>query len=319
MDTIASAFRNMITKRLDEVAEVIAGKSAKSYDYQEDGIPYLRGRDIQDGLIEKPEVYLSSDLAEKYAKQLVQEGDILLTKNFGQRKIALVTEAALPAIVSNGLFIIRPFGVSEKYLYRYLTSKTGNAVFNAQMEAIEKGVVFPSISLSDLKAIQVPVFDEFIMQDLEQMDDLSEEDRIDTALRIIQGFNNGASAIDRAKTARETEKQVFSDFLSAGWDPTRFVRDYKIRVSQNSYLAPDYLYLLPDSTKVIIEVKLTLSKAAKEWAQAIAELLSGSEKSYYILTTGYYYEIHVTGREESLKLLHTPTVTEILEWERGLK
>ena len=46
MDSITNGIRNMRTKRLDEVAEVIAGKSAKSYDYQENGISYLRGRDI---------------------------------------------------------------------------------------------------------------------------------------------------------------------------------------------------------------------------------------------------------------------------------
>ena len=318
MEELESVFRNMTTKRLDEVAEVISGKSARSYDYQEDGIPYLRGRDIQDGQIVKTEVYLSVDIAEQFARQLVQEGDILLTKNFGQRKLALVTEANLPAIASNGLFIIRPFGVSEKYLYRYLTSKTGNAVFNEQLEEIEKGVVFPSISLKDLKTIQVPIFDEYIMQDLEQIDRLSEEEKVETALRIIEAFRRSASLGSRSKIAQETEKQVYSDLISAGWDPSRFTNEFKIPVDERSFVASDFLYLLPDNTKVVIEVKLSLTRKAKEWVRSIAELLSRKEKCFYILTTGYYYEVHVSGKSASLKLLHAPKIDEIIEWERGL-
>ena len=318
MDMIASALRNIVAKRLDEVAEVIAGKSARSDDYQEDGIPYLRGRNIQDGQIVNPEVCLSEDLAEKYAKQLLQDGDILLTKNYGQRKIALVTETALPAIASNGLYIIRPFGVSEKYLYRYLTSKTGNAVFNAQMEAIEKGIVFPSITLSDLKQIQVPVFDDFIMQDLEQLDGMSEDERAEAAFRIIQRFDEGSSDTEQAKAAHETTEKVFSDLLSASWDSSRFTREHRLQLSQDSSLTPDYLYLLPDNTKVVIEVKRSISKAAKEWVRSIAKLLSGEEKYFYILTTGSYYEVHITKTAQSLKLLHPPTIEEIYEWERGL-
>ena len=163
---ITEAFNNTVVKKLEEVADIIAGKGARSYDYLPEGIPYLRARDIQEGKIITPDVFLSPELASQFAKQLLQEGDILLTKHFGQRKLALVSESNLPAIASEALFIIRPFGVSENYLYRYLSSKTGNAVFNEQLKKIERGVIVPSIRLSDLRHIEVPVFDEETMLDL---------------------------------------------------------------------------------------------------------------------------------------------------------
>lgn len=85
-----------------------------------------------------------------FSEQLVQEEDTLLTKNFGQNKIALVTADDVPGIASNGLFIIHSYDVSEKYLYRYLTSKTGNEIFNKQINRIQRGVIIPSIALRDL-------------------------------------------------------------------------------------------------------------------------------------------------------------------------
>ena len=110
-------------KELGEVATIIAGKGARREEYSDKGIPYLRARDIKNGKVQTPEVYISTDNVGVYSRQLLQEGDILLTKNFGQNKLALVTEDDIPAIASNMLFIIRPFEVSEGYLYKYLTDR----------------------------------------------------------------------------------------------------------------------------------------------------------------------------------------------------
>jgi hypothetical protein len=95
------------TKTLQEIADIILGKSVSRWELSEKGIPYLRQRDIKNGVIVKPDKYVTEDAAEKYAKQLLQEGDILLTKNFRQHKVARVTSDDLPAIASNSLFIIR--------------------------------------------------------------------------------------------------------------------------------------------------------------------------------------------------------------------
>lgn len=308
---IDATFKGTQTKCLEELAEIIPGKNARSNDYRETGIPYLRARDIQKGTIVSGALCLEPTMAEDFSRQLIQEGDILLTKLFGQRKLALVTEDNLPAIVSGALYIIRPFGVSERYLYRYLTSKTGNAVFSLQLKRIEKGAAFPSIALSDLKKIQVPVYDEDTMLDFEQMDALTGEVGIEAALRIIQGIGN--------KTEIDIEKRVYDDLVSAGWEEEKLSCQDAMILKNGEHWIPDMSYTLQDNIKVYFEVKKVISKASPEWALAIKRILQGQTKCYYVLTTGYYYEVHVSGNENSLKILHAPTISEVLDWERGLK
>lgn len=310
LHSIAKGFHYTVLKRLEEIADVIGGKSANSTDYLSQGIPYLRARDIQQGVIVKPDVYLPPSLASQFSKQLLQEGDILLTKHFGQRKLALVTSNNLPAIASEALFIIRPFGVSENYLFRYLTSKTGNAVFNEQLRKLERGAV-PSIRLSELKLIEVPIYDDDTMLDIERIDSLNEHEGIETALRIMQSIDVGDGA--------SIERQVRNDLLLAGWDETKLVRHTAIHQNERMSRFADYVYILPDDTKVVFEIKRRIASVSREWVSAIKEILQGDEKYFYILTTGLYYEAHFTGRIESYKCIHAPTIEELINWERGLE
>lgn len=302
---------NTVIKKLEEVAEVISGKSASSYDYRSEGIPYLRARDIQQGEIIKPDVFLSSDKAKQFSKQLLQDGDILLTKHFGQRKLALVCEDNLPAIASDALFIIRPFGVSENYLYRYLTSKTGNTVFNEQLKRIEHGVVVPSMRLSDLKRVEVPIFDDDTMSDLEHMDTLSEHEGIESALRLL---NNIGNADEKA-----IETRVINDLITAGWDASQLQMPMGVNLTNKERIIADLIYILPDGVKVYFEIKSRLSGVSQKWIRTMKEILHSPEKCFYVLTTGLYYETHVSGRNESLKSTNAPTIEELIKWEGGLK
>ena len=311
LNPITEALGTTVVKKLEEIADIIAGKSARSSDYLTEGIPYLRARDIQQGNILTPDVFLGPELAKQFSKQLLQEGDILLTKHFGQRKLALVSESDLPAIASDALFIIRPFGVTENYLYRYLTSKTGNAVFNEQLKKIEHGVVVPSVRLADLKNVEVPVFDEETMLDLEQMDSLSVHEGIETALKILQNIGN----IDE----KTIENQVIGDLISAGWDDSKIKREEELGPGSEKHVIADLIYTLPDGIKVYFEIKKSISRVSPKWIAAMKEILQGPEKCFYILTTGLYYEAHVTGRAVSLKTTHAPTIEELSNWERGLE
>ena len=73
------------------------------------------------------------------------------------------------------------------------------------------------------------------------------------------------------------------------------------------------------SGDAFIKILAFIPSTISEWIVAMKEILQGSEKCFYILTTGLYYEAHVTGNSESLKSTHTPTIEELIEWERGLK
>ena len=239
-------------KPLGEIAEIINGKGAKRGEYSEVGIPYLRARDIQNSKIIQSEVFISKENVGYFSKQLIQEGDILLTKYFGQNKIALVTSEDVPAIASNVLFIIRPFDISEGYLYNYLTSKTGSEIFNKQLNRVQKGVTIPSVSLADLKKIEVPIFEQDIMQNLIEVESISKEKALETTKKLIRQVTLGV----------ELEKSVMENLIAAGWDENRFEVEtsIKIEIGNHKRWIPDLVYALSNGRRVIIEVKSDVTR-----------------------------------------------------------
>ena len=70
------------TAELQDIAEIILGKNVERLDFAEKGISYIRVRNVKNGKICNLDSFVCSQCAEKYAKQLLQEGDVLLSKNF---------------------------------------------------------------------------------------------------------------------------------------------------------------------------------------------------------------------------------------------
>lgn len=309
LQEIESHFSNNEAKELGEIATIIAGKGAKQEDFADCGIPYLRARDIQDGRIISPDKYIGVENIHKFSKQLVQEGDILLTKNFGQNKLSLVTESDIPAIASNSLFIIRPYDVTERYLYKYLTSKTGNGVFNKQINRIQKGVTIPSIALSDLIHVLVPIYDEETMHNIESMDRLSKTEVIEATKQFAK----------RYRFESELENKVYFDLVQAGWKNEDLLKEAWVLIGENKKWRPDFVYKLPDKRKVYIEVKTDFMLVRPEWVLAMKKILYGEENCFFILTTGSYYEVHASCIEKSLVLLQAPTLDDILRWEKEVR
>lgn len=309
---IEDSFKGSETKELGEVATVIAGKGAKRNEYADTGIPYLRARDIQNGKIQKVDVlYIAQENVMAFSRQLLQEGDILLTKNFGQNKLALVTEDDIPAIASNALFIIRPIEISEGYLYRYLASETGNQTFNKQINRIQKGMTIPSVALADLIHVKVPVFEGEIMENLSNIESISMEEVIDTTRKLLENVSPYS----------ELEKVVKESLLCAGWNEKNFVQESNnwIEVGNQMRWRPDLAYRLPDGRMVIIEIKARLLMIRADWIQIIRRILQVGSDYIFILTTGVYYEVHISGIEKSLQLMKTPTISEILDWEKEVR
>lgn len=309
IQSIEDDFQGRETKKLSEIAEVINGKGANKREYADSGIPYLRARDIQEGKITRADVYIDTCDVSRFSKQLIQPGDILLTKHFGQHKLALVTEGDVPAIASNMLFIIRPFGVSEGYLYNYLTSKTGNEVFKRQLNYIQRGVTIPSIALSDLKNVLVPLYDKETMHNMENVEVLTKDEIIHTSKKLISSIRQESGL----------EREVKQQFIQAGWKEEGFSQETVIMLQGGTKRwKADFAYCMKDGRTVIIEVKSDLTKIDGEWLGNIREILTDKQKYIFILTTGVYYEVHISGVENSLKLLRVPTIEEILNWEKGV-
>ncbi len=300
-------------KELGEVATIIAGKGARREEYSDKGIPYLRARDIKNGKVQTPEVYISTENVGAYSRQLLQEGDILLTKNFGQNKLALVTEDDIPAIASNMLFIIRPFEVSEGYLYKYLTSKTGQEVFDKQIKRIQKGVTVPSVALCDLIHVKVPVLDESTMQSIESLDSISKDEIVETTKNLMKNTS--------MFTESQIEGVVRDALISAGWSADKFIAEKQatVQIGNGRKWMPDLAYQLDDGRKVIIEVKSNLGMIRPGWIEAMQSILHGDGDFIFILTTGMYYEIHVPSVEKSLQMISPPTIEAILNWEKEVR
>lgn len=300
-------------KELGEIAEVIPGKSARSQNYRKDGIPYLRGRDIQNGKICKAEVCIDAEDAITYSRQLLQSGDILITKHFGKTKMALVSENDIPAIASNMLYIIRPIEVSEKYLYRYLTSKTGSEVFNKQIARIQRGSVVPSVALSDLIHVKVPIFDDVTMHLIDNMDSVSRDGSFETTKNILNNIT--------VETESEIEKQIIDSLVAVGWKKDKFTEDADMPASTNfnSKWKPDIVYRFEDGRKVIIEIVRSLTSLSPDRLSLIMQILQGVDELFVILTTGIYFEIHKSGSNDSLKMINAPTIDDLLAWEKEVR
>ena len=307
-ERIDEALDKYETKTLKEIADIILGKNVSRWELGEMGIPYLRQRDIQNGVIIKPDTCVMESAVEKYAKQLLQVGDILLTKNFGQHKVARVTSDNLPAIASNSLFIIRAFGVPEEYLYEYFTSNTGKAILDKQLSSIERGATVVSISMADLKELRVPIFDEATMLSFSQVEEMKATD----ALLMMNQMNRlGAYAeqLSARQLGNDLEKRVYDDLLKAGWSKDDLQLDpriYSINLKAGKWI-PDIALVDGDKWLGAIEIKSDFSHLAPDWISKMREIIKESKIPCLTFSTGFYYEMHFTNRTIVKKLQEAPS------------
>ena len=296
------------TKTLQEIADIILGKSVSRWELSEKGIPYLRQRDIKNGVIVKPDKYVMEDATEKYAKQLLQEGDILLTKNFRQHKVARVTSDDLPAIASNSLFIIRVFDVPDEYLYEYFTSKTGKAILDKQLSSIERDLVIASINKKDLQELRVPIFDEATMLSFSQIEDMKATD----ALLMLDRMNQlraSSKPISEQQIGISIEKQVYNDLLNAGWSINDLQINpglYSIDLKAGKWV-PDIVLLDEDNWIGAVEIKSDFSNIDPDWISKMREVLKEAKVPCLVFSTGFYYEVHFTHKPIVKKLQEAPS------------
>lgn len=301
------------TKTLQDIADIINGKNAGREHLSDVGIPYLRGRNIQDGKIVNINDFIKKEVAEEYAKQLLEEGDILLQKQFGYHKIAQVAADDLPAIASRGLFIIRAYGVPKSYLFQYLTSETGKEIFDKQLTSIEKGATIVSIGLKDLRDLRVPIFDEQTMSDFCNVDTIN----ADELIPIMKKISCDAAAMQRISPNHRgamLEEKVFGDFSNAGWeacDLKKEQKQYAIALNNSQRWIADMILLNSNRLLAVVEVKTDFSRLDKKWVDKMYAIVKSGEAPFLILTTGAYYEIHAIN-DAVVKKMATPPTKELL-------
>lgn len=317
MNEVNSALDKYETKELQEIADIISGKNAKPHQLSEEGIPYLRGRNLQEGKIVNVDTYVPFDAVGEFSKQLLEEGDILLQKQFGYHKIARVTEDDLPAIASSGLFIIRAFDVLEDYLYSYLTSETGKAIFEKQLKSIERGATIVSIGLADLRKIRVPLFDEQTMVDFANIDKVSIKDLIPTISRISSGAMEVSGTASNIG-ATELEKKVYDDFISAGWDEVDIkMNEAFIQIDKATRWEPDIALFSENELLAVVEVRGNFALIHERWIRNMNAIISSGQTPILIISNGAYYEVHSTKNGAVKKLLSAPTKEALLSLLTG--
>lgn len=318
LDRINEKLDKYDTKELQDIAEIILGRNVERSDFSEEGIPYLRVRNVQNGNICNLDSFVIIDCAEKYAKQLLQEGDILLSKNFGQHKVARVNEEDLPAIASNGFFIIRPYGVPEDYLYQYFISKTGKTILENQLSSIEHGTVIMSISKKDLMKIRVPVFDKVTMIDIGNIEEVNASD----LMKDISAYSKSLANEDNSKAYRglALEQSIYTQFLQKGWTEDEVLLNNFCNIyilTENVRFAPDIVLMDGETKLAIVEVKSDLSRIIPDRLMKLKNIIYSDDIPFVILATTGYFEIHSSGNAVIKKETTAPTKRELLQLLEG--
>ena len=287
-NAIKQIFSKYETRKLGEIAEIINGAKTYRSDLVDHGIPYLKSGCIKNGKIIPDGVCVSETDCEKFAKQLLQEGDILVTKYFGQNKIAFVTEDNLPAIASDQLAIIRPHSVSDFNLYKYLSSESGKVIFGQQLTAASIGSTISSLNISSLRELEIPLLD---VNSAKVFESEFERHHKQTFNEILK---NAEKAINQI-SENELEKSIRCDLGKAGWKEEDIVSNYRIYMKDRCFI-PDFMLMNDNKPLACVEIK-TSSLNRDILAHLIKENMK-QDNILLIVTLGSYYEVYLSFKDE---------------------
>lgn len=132
---------NIETKKLEELAAVIKGKSFKIEELNDDGdFLYLKPVHIQGEQLDvtKSKKYVGKEqLKESHFQCIAQIGDIIISTIFNDLKLYFFKKGDPPSIISNNLAIIR--SANDDYIMSYLQTTDGKRIFSEQAKDIRKG------------------------------------------------------------------------------------------------------------------------------------------------------------------------------------
>lgn len=119
-----------------------------------EGVPYVRGMDIVDGVIQTGQLLKTSpEIAQKYERASLKGGDILLGI-IRATKVAIVPSSIEGANITQGTARFRPSSViSTEYLAYWLASKTAQSWLHSKY----RGIDMPGLNLRDVRRLPVPL------------------------------------------------------------------------------------------------------------------------------------------------------------------
>ncbi len=145
-------------KKLSEMAEVRRGFSPRSECKKKKG-KYLvfSFRNVKESaLVHTERDQFVDDLKiSNFETSILQEGDIVVNLLFNKRKLYTYKKGDMRAVVTHNYGIIR--SRENQYIKTYLSSESGQKLFDRQAERRTRGSVISHLSLQDLANIRIPV------------------------------------------------------------------------------------------------------------------------------------------------------------------
>ena len=186
------------TKKIEDLVEITIGVSFKSEERKQSGnFQILSPRNISNGKFEPSEndKYINkSELNNREEKAVLKDGDIIFPRFYRDKIGVYIHNSNENHLIANQhLIILR--GENAEYVATYLNTENGINLFNQQIKRHARGNVIPTISLKDLKNIQIPILP---IEDLElaskrKLEKLSYEELLNIKEKYISlksEFNN---------------------------------------------------------------------------------------------------------------------------------
>ena len=118
------------------------------------GIPYVRGKDIQDGRILIDQLLRTSPkIAERYTRASLQNGDVLLGI-IRATKVVIVPNELHGANITQGNARFRP---SSVILTEYLAGCLENPITQEWLHLHYRGIDMPGLNLADVRRVPIPL------------------------------------------------------------------------------------------------------------------------------------------------------------------
>lgn len=300
--SLSSFIDSFNPKKLEDIAEIIPGANPIWSDFSEDGtgIPLLSSGSIKNGKIVKCTRFIKEENYKNFSRQLLQSGDILLTKLFGQNKICIVEDEMLPAIASNFLYIIRPLGISDFNIYEYLSNNAGKLLFSKQLDEVSTKGAIQSVSLSSLRQLKIPQIrkDEMSLFEIKYNEKFSD----------IQAM---AKDVIEKLSESKIEDEVFNSLLKAGWKNDEISREYEISYNNKMFRA-DFVLFDNKEPIAFIEVKSSILQIEQIIQQI--KCIQKQKRILALISLGQYYEAYkYDGKSFAVhKFFSAPTKADLL-------
>lgn len=152
--------KNQETKRVADLVEVVLGSHFSRDEIKEEGdFLWLTSRNVLNGnltLTDNDKFISKKEFSRREQNAILQNGDILIPRIQRNKESFYVHTDTEKKIIAFQHFIILR-GKNADYVATYLNTDNGIKLFNQQIERHARGNVMPTISISDLKNIEIPI------------------------------------------------------------------------------------------------------------------------------------------------------------------